>query len=109
MAYSRVRLARVWRTLGYATTKEKCTLEYESCLESLVAPTPAQRPTLCVKLGGDQAATLGEGASWLEGHNQIVRGASGSVKKTLGSKVCRGKYLPRFVFNVVIFFTKSEN
>ena len=32
----------MWRTLEYATTKEECTLESKGCLESVVAPTPAQ-------------------------------------------------------------------
>ena len=41
MAYSRVRPTRVWRTLEYATTKEECTLESKSCLESMAAPTAA--------------------------------------------------------------------
>ena len=38
VAYSRLRLTRVWRTLEYATTKEECTLESKSCLESVAAP-----------------------------------------------------------------------
>jgi len=37
--YSRVRLTRVWRTLEYALTKEECTLESKSCIESVAAPT----------------------------------------------------------------------
>jgi len=32
---------RVWRTLEHATTKEECTLESKSCLESVAAATPA--------------------------------------------------------------------
>src|SRR6218665_15886 len=43
MLYSRV---RVWRTLDYATTKEECTLESKSCLESVAAPAPAQNVTV---------------------------------------------------------------
>src|SRR6218665_1677028 len=39
--YSRVRPTRVWHTLKYATTKEECTIEFKSCLESVAAPTPA--------------------------------------------------------------------
>src|SRR6218665_1136256 len=39
--YSRVRPTRMCRTLEYATTKEECTLESKSCLESVAAPTPA--------------------------------------------------------------------
>ena len=31
----------MWHTLEYATTKEECTLESKSCLESVSAPTPA--------------------------------------------------------------------
>ena len=41
VAYSRVRPTRVWRTLEYTTTKDECTLESKSCLEYVVAPTPA--------------------------------------------------------------------
>ena len=46
MAYSRVRLTRVWRPLEYATTKEECTLEFKSCLESVAAPIAAPRHVL---------------------------------------------------------------
>src|SRR6218665_3124195 len=48
---SRVRPTWVWHTLEYATTKEECTLESKSCLESVVAPTPAvskKCPHVCV-------------------------------------------------------------
>jgi len=41
VAYSGECPAWVWRTLEYATTKEDCTLEFKSCLESVAAPTPA--------------------------------------------------------------------
>src|SRR6218665_526203 len=43
VAYSRVRPTWVWRTLEYATSKEECTLESKSCLESVAAPTPGIR------------------------------------------------------------------
>ena len=41
VVYSRLRPTRVWRTLECATTKEECTLESKSCVESVAAPTPA--------------------------------------------------------------------
>jgi len=48
MVYSRVRPTRVWctvcsrvgRNLESATTKEECTLESKSSLQSVAAPTP---------------------------------------------------------------------
>jgi len=46
VAYSRVRLTRMWRALEYVTTKGKCTLESKSCLESVAAPTPRVRLSL---------------------------------------------------------------
>ena len=39
VSYSRVCSTRVWSTLEYATSKEDCTLESKSCLESVAAPT----------------------------------------------------------------------
>ena len=41
VVYSRVRPTLVWCTLEYATTKEECTLESKSCLESVASPTGA--------------------------------------------------------------------
>src|SRR6218665_2040450 len=40
VAYPTVCPTRMWRTLEYATTKEECTLESKSCLESVVATAP---------------------------------------------------------------------
>jgi len=52
VAYSRVCPIRAWRTLEYSTTKEECTPEFKSCLESVAAPTPAyfKWPTLAGKI-----------------------------------------------------------
>jgi len=59
VAYSRVRPTRVWRTLEYATTKEECTLESKSCLESVAASTPAHLVTPLGRLDAKAEACEG--------------------------------------------------
>ena len=88
MAYSRVGLRPtcVWRTLDYATTKEECTLESKSCLESVAAPTPAQNVTVSEFHAEAPQTTANEGLA----HGPYRRGGkSGNRTHDLSDKRLR--------------------